>query len=113
MKVLYLLSLQCLFVAFTETTARADFNSELLEEWEQWKSQHGKSYGHQTEELERHVTWASNRKYIQEHNANADIFGYTLAMNHFGDLVGLVYYAYFKPELCAHLRGRKILCRLG
>ena len=66
---------------------RAGFNSELLEEWELWKTQHGKSYGHKVEELERHLIWASNRKYIEEHNANADLFGYTLAMNHFGDLV--------------------------
>ena len=82
---LYRLLVLCLFVIFGEA-ARDGFNSELLEEWQLWKSQHGKSYAHRAEELERHLIWASNRKYIEEHNTNA-IFGYTLAMNHFGDLV--------------------------
>lgn len=79
----------CLLVSLGEVAkgTTADFNSELLEEWDAWKSQHGKSYTHRVEEMERHLIWASNRKYIEEHNANADVFGYTLAMNHFGDLV--------------------------
>ena len=88
---LYLLIVQCLVVAVREGTAAEGFDSELMEEWELWKNQHGKSYRHRMEELERHIIWASNRKYIEEHNANADIFGYTVAMNRFGDLVRLVY----------------------
>ena len=60
---------------------------EFLEEWNLWKGQHGKSYGCQQEELEKHIVWLSNKKYIEQHNANAHIFGYTLAMNQFGDLV--------------------------
>ena len=75
------------FIVYFGEAERAGFNSELLEEWELWKTQHGKSYAHRMEELERHMIWTSNRKYIEEHNANADAFGYTLAMNHFGDLV--------------------------
>ena len=39
------------------------------------------------EELERHIIWLSNKKYIEEHNANTDKFGYTLSLNQFGDLV--------------------------
>lgn len=77
----------CLLATFGEAAGRVGFNSELLEEWEQWKTQYRKGYGHWVEELERHLIWASNRKYIEEHNANAEAFGYTLAMNHFGDLV--------------------------
>lgn len=80
------LALWLFVISFCEAE-RAGFNSELLEEWELWKTQHGKSYVHRVEELERHLIWASNRKYIEEHNANADLLGYTLAMNHFGDLV--------------------------
>ena len=60
---------------------------EFPEEWQLWKSDHGKSYDSELEELERHITWLSNKKYIEQHNANADVLGFTLAMNHFGDLV--------------------------
>ena len=57
------------------------------EEWQLWKTEHGKSYESQREELERHLVWLSNREYINAHNANSDIFGFTLSMNHFGDIV--------------------------
>ena len=60
---------------------------QLGEEWQLWKTQHGKSYESQREELERHIIWQSNRKYIEAHNQNAHIMGFTLKMNHFGDLV--------------------------
>ena len=64
-------------------------NFQFVEEWNLWKGQHEKSYGSQLEELERHLVWLSNKKYIEQHNANSHIFGFTLAMNHFGDLVGV------------------------
>ena len=85
----YPLFAQLLFAISWEitTASTAGFSSELLGEWEGWKNQHGKSYVHRREELERHIIWASYRKYIEEHNANSDTFGYTLAMNQFGDLV--------------------------
>ena len=60
---------------------------EYREEWQLWKTKHGKSYESQREELERHLVWLSNREYINAHNANSDVFGFTLVMNHFGDLV--------------------------
>ena len=60
---------------------------ELREEWNLWKSKHGKSYESEYLELERHLVWLSNKEYIDQHNANSDIFGFTLAMNHHGDLV--------------------------
>ncbi len=57
------------------------------EEWRWWKKIHTKNYGTYQEELERHLIWLSNRKYIEQHNANADIFGFNLAMNYWGDMV--------------------------
>ena len=63
---------------------------EFVEEWHLWKGQHQKSYTSELEELERHAIWSSNKKYIEEHNARSDIFGYTLAMNSLGDLVLLL-----------------------
>ena len=67
------------------STAAAKF--EYLEEWNMWKADHGKSYDSEREELERHFLWLSSKAYIEAHNANFHIFGYKVAMNHFGDLV--------------------------
>ena len=69
----------------------AQISLQHPEEWLQWKSQHGKSYDSQRHELERHLVWLSNREYINAHNKNADIFGFTLAMNHFGDMVRICF----------------------
>ena len=60
---------------------------EFVEEWNLWKSQHLKSYDSELEELSKHLVWLSNKKFIELHNANSHIFGFELAMNHFGDLV--------------------------
>ena len=61
--------------------------SELDREWQLWKTEHGKSYESQREELERHLVWLSNREYINTHNKNADILGFKLSMNQFTDIV--------------------------
>ena len=71
--------------------AAVDVHYEFVEEWQLWKTQHGKSYESKREELERHLVWLSNRKYIESHNNYADVFGYKVAMNIFGDLVYLHY----------------------
>lgn len=60
---------------------------EHVEEWNLWKNQHQKTYGSDLEDLDRHKVWVSNKKFIDVHNDNSHIFGYSLAMNHFGDLV--------------------------
>lgn len=60
---------------------------ELPAEWHVWKSRHGKSYESDNEELRRNVVWQSNQKYIDEHNKHSDVFGFTLGMNEYGDLV--------------------------
>ena len=78
MKSIIVLIFACLSVALS---------FEFVEEWHRWKGQHQKSYTSELEELERHAIWSSNKKYIEEHNARSDIFGYTLAMNSLGDLV--------------------------
>ncbi len=62
---------------------------EFPEEWHLWKAEHFKSYENEKEELQRHVVWLSNREYINQHNNHADVFGYTLRMNRFGDMVQL------------------------
>ena len=60
---------------------------ELPAEWHMWKSSHGKEYASESEEIERHIVWQSNKRYIQTHNLFNDTFGFTLEMNEFGDLV--------------------------
>lgn len=60
---------------------------EFVEEWNLWKGQHQKKYDSELEDLDKHLVWLSNKKFIELHNANSHIFGFDLAMNHFGDLV--------------------------
>lgn len=60
---------------------------EQVEEWRAWKGFHSKSYASEVEELERHLVWLSNKEYINQHNLNSDLFGFTLALNDFGDMV--------------------------
>ena len=73
------------------------------EEWQMWKTQHGKSYGSVRGELERHLVWLANREYINAHNQNSHIFGFTLAMNHLADMVSCFSVVYlFKESSCLH-----------
>lgn len=47
----------------------------------------GKQYGSDEEEIQRMTIWTSNRKYVEQHNANADLYGFTTGMNEYADLV--------------------------
>ena len=83
---------QChlLLIVLMLQTSRA---LELKEEWELWKSRHGKSYASDLVELEKQRIWIRNRDFILQHNANANANAntstsdYTLALNQFADLV--------------------------
>ena len=55
--------------------------------WVGWRKKHKKSYANSQEELERYIAWRSNTVYIQYHNKYADTFGFSLAMNNYGDMV--------------------------
>ena len=56
-------------------------------EWLSWKKQHSRVYETDIHELEKYVTWKSNKAYIDAHNELKDEFGYILTLNQFGDLV--------------------------
>jgi cathepsin L len=85
---------------------RCEVQYQHPEEWDLWKTEHGKSYESQREELDRHLVWLSNReyinahnviwqanrKYVEAHNQNTHILGFTLKMNHFGDMVSVIKY---------------------
>ncbi len=57
------------------------------QEWHLWKSEHDKSYGNLKEELSKHLVWLGNQEFINQHNKYSHVFGYSLKMNHFGDMV--------------------------
>ena len=46
-----------------------------------------KSYSSDEEEMHRLDIWTANKKYVELHNANADMHGFTLGMNEYADLV--------------------------
>ena len=86
-----------------------EFDSVLREEWSAWKVVHGKEYGSLKEETERSYVWLDNKRFIDEHNCEADIHGYTLRMNHFGDMVSLVLqFLAFKMGLAIKSSFRKL-----
>ena len=93
MKLLHALAL--LLVALLLLDFRATFALKSKprfrheQEWGKWKFTNDRNYTNELEELERHLIWLSNKVYIDQHNANSHIFGFTLAMNHLGDLVCL------------------------
>lgn len=49
---------------------------------------HSKSYLNPDEDHRRNMIWKENKHFIDQHNQQADILGFTLEMNKFGDLVG-------------------------
>lgn len=76
----------------TPLTVLADSSGEIIvhelpREWHMWKAEHGKLYQSLEEEMWRHTVWLNNMKIIQRHNAESVTHGYTLKMNHLGDLV--------------------------
>ena len=48
---------------------------------------HGKDYGSDEEELSRRIIWESNKNYVDNHNEHHEMYGFTLAMNEFADMV--------------------------
>lgn len=56
-------------------------------DWLSWKQQHNQAYEGELLELERYILWQSNRALVNAHNEYASLFGYTLELNKFADLV--------------------------
>lgn len=85
MSYVHLLLLVCVSCLSFVSSNKAKFES--LEEWNTWKDYHGKSYQSDRDEIEKHIVWLSNKEYVDQHNANAHIFGFNLDLNHLGDMV--------------------------
>ena len=82
-----------LLVLLTVAVASAQavsFSQLVMSEWEQWKVTHEKTYQSPLEEKFRLKVYMENRAKIAKHNRLAELgkHGYTLKMNHFGDLLG-------------------------
>ena len=80
MKLLVALCLLGLSMAFTieKKTIIGD------ESWHLWKGRHRKTYENINEEKLRYTIWQDNLRKIIEHNSKNK--GFTLEMNHFGDM---------------------------
>ena len=48
---------------------------------------YSKEYLSDAEEFQRRGIWEMHWSYVEEHNRNADVYGYTTAMNEYADLV--------------------------
>ena len=82
MQVLGCLLLLCSCVSLCLGAGLEGARYQHVEEWKLWKGTHSKSYESSKEDMEKHIVWLSNKEYIEQHNKNAHIFGFTLAMNH-------------------------------
>ena len=66
------------------STAGNNNQVELDTDWQSWKTFFGKEY-EEDEETMRYMIWKTNMKYIMDHAQQNH--SYSVAMNHFGDLV--------------------------
>ena len=88
-----------LFSILLATTVSIPSTSlDITPEWNSWKTQHGKIYPSLMEEQDRHRIWLSNKEFIEEHNMNADYHGYSLTLNHFGDLVCIHLHTHYTSQ---------------
>ena len=65
----------------------AVYGFEWQKEWDLWKAEYGKKYECDEMELSRRNIWAANKVFVDTHNANSALHGYTVKMNEFADLV--------------------------
>lgn len=87
MQLLSLVMFLLLLLSLSFNLALPVFSDEFKEEWKLWQAEHGRNYHDTNEELERLSIWKSNKVYIEEHNRYSDVFGFSLKMNRFGDMV--------------------------
>jgi len=84
MNKIYLCGLVLVFVGITNALSLLNLAQD---EWELFKMTHKKNYENEIEERFRMKIYLENRQKIAKHNKDGDKHGYTLAMNHFGDLL--------------------------
>ena len=77
----------CPFLAFILIPIVAANELAVESEWTQWKLRHNKQYSSENTESVMRAVWLKNKKYIEDRKNSADVTGYSLQMNSFGDLV--------------------------
>ncbi|OQV16548.1 Cathepsin L1 [Hypsibius exemplaris] len=90
MKVLVLALLVCVAAAAATRFDDIDaISEEFDQDWDDWKTAHGKSYPTKKEEIKRRVIWENNLATIQHHNLQASLgkHSFTIGMNKFGDML--------------------------
>lgn len=74
------------------------YEDEMAEQFTTYISRYGKSYNHVDEHQERYSIFKKNMELINKHNKYADIHGYTLGINKFGDLSNEEYVARYLKQ---------------
>merc|ERR1711865_1143130 len=61
---------------------------DLAKEFTQWATTHSKEYETDAERLQRFQVWATNRNFVNGHNAEEEmgLHTYRMKLNHLGDL---------------------------
>ncbi|XP_043550556.1 procathepsin L-like isoform X1 [Chiloscyllium plagiosum] len=81
------LVLGCVAVSILAAASADTFDSKLVGDWKNWKSQHKKHYS-KDEESYRRLIWANSVRNIEEHNLQHSLGKHTstVGMNQLGDL---------------------------
>jgi len=104
-----------LSICLTAVSAASFFETDAVQEWEAWKSTHGKTYNDAYEEINRMTIFLENKEKIVEHNSQAaqGKHSYFLEMNQFGDLTTsefvVMMNGYKKPQGMAKAKGATFL----
>ncbi|CAL4134684.1 unnamed protein product [Meganyctiphanes norvegica] len=78
-----------LVLAVVSSVTAVALYSVVLDEWEDFKVEHGKVYTSDTEEAFRRKVWMDNKYFIAHHNQKYynEESSFKLRMNHFGDML--------------------------
>lgn len=78
-----------LVLTLASSAAAVALFSVVLDEWEDFKLEHGKSYDSETEEEFRRKAWMDNKYFIAHHNKKYynGLVSFKLKMNNFGDML--------------------------
>ena len=78
-----------MFFAFLTLTllAVACARFQDADEWESWKAKYKMEFPDRHSDHRRRGIFESNMRFIEGHNSNAKLHGYTLGMNAYGHLV--------------------------
>ncbi|XP_031627140.1 digestive cysteine proteinase 1-like [Contarinia nasturtii] len=88
-----------IFGLLAVSNAVLEENSLHNDAWIEYKSEFGKQYDNETEEIRRFGIFLENKKYIEEHNKLYEMgnVSYDLGMNDFADLTDEEYWALSNP----------------